>query len=142
MNFISLVFVSSESLHELGILAAISVITASFFTMVVMPHILDMTLEKRMKRKRKTTWSVILDKITRYNFHKNRLLLVFMVIFTVVCWIFIDKVGFESDMMKMNYISDKLARTEENLNRINNYKLNSVYVIAHGRQPSGGFIPQ
>src|SRR4030042_1587006 len=35
-------------------------------------------------------------------------------------------------MMRMNYMSDKLERTEENLNNINSYKLNSVYVIAHG----------
>ncbi len=39
-EFLTLVFVSSESLHELGILAAISVVTAAFFTMVVLPHIL------------------------------------------------------------------------------------------------------
>ena len=131
-EFLSLVFVSSESLHELGILAAISVITASFFTMVVMPHILDLTRGKEDKTEEKNYLERILDKITRYDFHKNRLLLLFMIIFTVVCWIFIDNVGFENDMMKMNYISDKLSQTEENLNRINNYKLNSVYVIAHG----------
>jgi 1-acyl-sn-glycerol-3-phosphate acyltransferase len=131
-EFISLVFVSSESLRELGILAAISVITASFFTMVVMPHILDMTLSKEDETEEKNFLERILDKITRYDFHKNKLLLIFMVIFTAVCWIFVDKVGFESDMMRMNYMSDKLSRTEENLNRINNYKLNSVYVVAHG----------
>jgi uncharacterized protein len=131
-EFLSLVFVSSESLHELGILAAISVITASFFTMVVMPHILDLTRRKEDETEAKNYLERILDKITRYDFHKSSLLLIFMVIFTVVCWMFVDKVGFENDMMKMNYISAKMARTEENLNRINNYKLNSVYVVAHG----------
>ena len=55
-----------------------------------------------------------------------------MVIVTVVCSVFVNKVGFESDMMKMNYISRELSKTEENLNKINNYKLNSVYVVAHG----------
>ena len=35
-------------------------------------------------------------------------------------------------MMKMNYISEELAQTEEKLNRINNLKLNSIYVVAYG----------
>ncbi len=131
-EFISLVFVSSESLHELGILAAISVITASFFTMVVMPHILDITRKEGDETEEKNYLERLLDKITKYEFHKNKRLLLFMIIVTIVCWIFKDKVGFESDMMKMNYMSGEMAKAEENLNRINNYKLNSIYVIAHG----------
>jgi 1-acyl-sn-glycerol-3-phosphate acyltransferase len=131
-EFISLVFVSSESLHELGILAAISVITASFFTMVVMPHILDLTKSQAVDTDEKNYLERVMDRITNYNFHKNRLLLLFMVIFSIVSLIFIKKVGFESDMMKMNYISKELAKTEENLNKINNYKLNSVYLVAYG----------
>jgi 1-acyl-sn-glycerol-3-phosphate acyltransferase len=131
-EFISLVFVSSESLHELGILAAVSVITASFFTMVVIPHVLDVTRKETDATEEKNYLERILDKITNYDFDKNKLLLGFMVIVTIVCWIFKDKVGFETDMMKMNYMSDELAQAEENLNRINSYKLNSVYAIAHG----------
>ena len=52
-EFLSLVFVSSESLHELGMLAAISVISASFFTMVVLPHILDITKSEKDEREEK-----------------------------------------------------------------------------------------
>lgn len=131
-EFISLVFVSSESLHELGILAAISVITASFFTMIVMPHILDITRKKDDATEEKNYLERILDRVTNYEFNRNKRLLLFMVAVTIICWIYKDKVGFESDMMKMNYMSKELAQAEENLNRINNYKLNSVYVIAHG----------
>jgi 1-acyl-sn-glycerol-3-phosphate acyltransferase len=131
-EFLSLVFVSSESLHELGILAAISVLTASFFTMVVMPHILDMTRSEKDETEEKNYLERILDKVTNYDFHKNKLLVLFMVVFTIIAWFFSGNVGFENDMMKMNYISKELARTEEDLDRINNYKLNSIYVIARG----------
>jgi uncharacterized protein len=131
-EFLSLVFVSSESLHELGMLAAISVITASFFTMVVLPHILDITKSEKDETEEKNYLERILDRITNYDFHKNRLLLLFMVIVTIVTSIYVRKVGFESDMMKMNYVSEELSKAEENLNRINNYKLNSVFVVAQG----------
>ena len=131
-EFLSLVFVSSESLHELGMLAAISVISAAFFTMVVIPHILDITKSEKDETEEKNFLEKVLDKITNYSFHKNRLLLLFMVIVSIVTLIFVDKVGFESDMMKMNYVSKELSQAEENLNRINNYKLNSIYVVARG----------
>jgi len=131
-EFISLLFVSSESLHELGMLAAISVITAAFFTMVVLPHILDVTKNVSDETEEKNYLEKVLDRITNYNFHKKKLLLFFMLVYTVVAIFYARRVGFESDMMKMNYMPEELARAEEHLNRINNYKLNSLYVVAYG----------
>jgi uncharacterized protein len=131
-EFLTLVFVSSESLHELGILAAISVVTAAFFTMVVLPHILDATHQESDETEEKNYLELILDKVTRYSFHKNKLLLLFMIIVTLVSLFYFKRVGFETDMMKMNYMSVSLAQAEENLNRINNAKLNSIYVVAYG----------
>jgi 1-acyl-sn-glycerol-3-phosphate acyltransferase len=131
-EFLALVFVSSESLHELGILAAISVITAAFFTMVVLPHLLEATHDEKDETEKKNYLEKVLDKITQYAFHKNKLLLLFMVVFTIIALIYFNRVGFENDMMKMNYMSDELKQTEENLNRINNAKLNSIYVVAYG----------
>jgi uncharacterized protein len=131
-EFLTLVFVSSESLHELGILAAISVITAAFFTMVVLPHILEVTHQETDETEEKNYLELLLDKVTNYNFHTNKLLLLFMVIATLVSLFFFNRVGFETDMMKMNYMSDELKQTEQNLNRINNARLNSIYVVAYG----------
>ncbi len=132
-EFLALLFVSSESLNELGMLAAISVITAAFFTMVVMPHIFDVTKSKSDETEEKNYLERILDRITNYNFHKKHLLLAFMLLYTIVALFYIRKVGFESDMMKMNYVTSELTEAEEHLNRINNYKLNSIYVVAYGK---------
>lgn len=131
-EFLTLVFVSSESLHELGILAAVSVITAAFFTMVVLPHILDATHEAKDETEEKNYLEVVLDKITQYGFDRNKLLLLFMVFYSVIALFYMGRVGFEDDMMKMNYMSDELKKTEDKLNRINNTKLSSVYVVAYG----------
>ncbi|NJK86795.1 MAG: methyltransferase domain-containing protein [Bacteroidales bacterium] len=132
-EFLALVFVGSESLHELGILAAISVITAAFFTMVVMPHILDVSKKSTDETEEKNGLEKILDKITNFNFHRKRGLLFVMLAFSIVAWFFIGKVEFESDMMKMNYMSEDLMKAEENLNKINHYKLNSIYLAAKGK---------
>ncbi|MBN2480145.1 MAG: 1-acyl-sn-glycerol-3-phosphate acyltransferase [Bacteroidales bacterium] len=132
-EFLALLFVSSESLKELGMLAAISIITAAFFTMVVMPHIFDITKSETDETEEKNYLERILDRITNYNFHKNHLLLAFMVVYTLIALFYMKKVGFESDMMKMNYVTPELAEAEEHLNSINSYKMNSIYVVAYGK---------
>lgn len=131
-EFLTLVFVSSESLHELGILAAVSVVTAAFFTMIVLPHLLDMTRRESDETEEKNYLEKILDRITQYSFHRNKRLLLFMGVITAVSLFYFRQVGFETDMMKMNYMSAELQRAEENLNRINNAKLHSIYVVAYG----------
>jgi predicted RND superfamily exporter protein/1-acyl-sn-glycerol-3-phosphate acyltransferase len=131
-EFLTLVFVSSESLHELGILAAVSVVTAAFFTMIVLPHLLDMTRKETDETQEKNYLEKILDRVTQYNFHRNKRLLLFMGVITAVSLFYFRRVDFETDMMKMNYMSAELQRAEENLNRINNAKLHSIYVVAYG----------
>ncbi len=131
-EFLALVFVSSESLKELGILAAISVVTAAFFTMVVLPHILEMSTGKADETEEKNLLEWVLDKITRYAFHKKKLLLAAMVIYSIASLFYLSRVGFESDMMKMNYMSADLRKAESKLDRINNASLNSIYVVSYG----------
>jgi 1-acyl-sn-glycerol-3-phosphate acyltransferase len=132
-EFLTLVFVSSESLHELGILAAISVVTAAFFTLVVMPHILEVTHRSADVAEEKNYLERFLDKVTLYHFHRNKLLLLCMAIVTATSLFFMNRVGFETDMMKMNYMSDQLRAAEEKLNAINNTQLHSLYVVAYGK---------
>src|SRR5258705_11589791 len=42
-------------------------------------------------------------------------------------------VSFESDLQHMNFMTDKLKRSEKDLNKINEYALRSVYLITEGR---------
>jgi 1-acyl-sn-glycerol-3-phosphate acyltransferase len=132
-EFLTLIFVSSESLNELGFLAAISVITAAFFTMVVIPHILDVTRSASDETEMKNILEKVLDKVTNYHFDRNRLLIGFMVLVTLTSVFYIRKVGFETDMMKMSYVTSELNQAEEMLNKINGYKLQSVYLVAYGK---------
>ncbi|MCK4287816.1 MAG: 1-acyl-sn-glycerol-3-phosphate acyltransferase, partial [Bacteroidales bacterium] len=137
--FMCLMFVSSETLHELGLFAALSVITAALFSLIVLPHLLKTPKYKRKQGndfKNKT----FLEKFTSYRFDKNYILISIIVILSIV-FLFTSKyVGFESDMEKMSYVSDKLARAEENLDRINNYKLRSVYLACTGKDLNQALI--
>jgi 1-acyl-sn-glycerol-3-phosphate acyltransferase len=52
---------------------------------------------------------------------------------TVLFAFWAGKVGFESDLQNMNYMSSKLKASEKKLNQINQYALQSVYLVTEGK---------
>ncbi|MBU8893185.1 MAG: MMPL family transporter [Bacteroidales bacterium] len=127
--FLCLLFVSSKALQDLGMFAAISVVVAALFSLIVLPHFLKKKdYEKTIVSQRKS----IIEKITSYPFEKNKYLILVIVAFTIVSMFFSGKTSFDGDMDKMSYLSDELKEAETNLNKIANVTLKSVYLISTG----------
>ena len=129
-EFISLIFVSSALLRELGIFAAISIITSSALTLIILPQIIDKTSKKQILEK--NYLENFLDKITHFEFDKNKPVLIAFTIITFVMILFANKVEFEGDMMKMNYMTEDLKEAEANLKNINNFTQNTAYIVSFG----------
>ncbi|MCD4747436.1 MAG: MMPL family transporter, partial [Bacteroidales bacterium] len=130
--FLCLLFVTSETLHELGLFAAISVITAAFFSLIVLPHLLKIPKIRNIKNN-DGNHKNYLKKFTSYRFDKNHILISIIVILSIV-FVFTSKhISFESDMEKMSYVTDELSQAEKNLDEINNYKLRSIYLACTGK---------
>ncbi len=129
-EFISLIFVSSAILRELGIFAAISIICSSALTLIILPQIIDKT--RKTKLQEKNYLEEFLDRVTRFEFDKNKPILIAFTIITFVMIIFANKVEFEGDMMKMNYMSEDLANAEAHLKSINDFTQNTAYVVSFG----------
>ncbi len=125
--FLCLLAIHSEALQDFGMFAAFSLIGASLFTLLIMPQFFKSEIPITH------TESNFIDKLSSYTFHKNRYLIGFVIIASLTCLYFSRQVEFESDVMKMNYISPKLEQAENNLNRISNVSLKSVYLIASGK---------
>ncbi|MGQ0829132.1 MAG: 1-acyl-sn-glycerol-3-phosphate acyltransferase [Bacteroidota bacterium] len=127
---LSLTCVKSEALQDFGMFAAFSLMGAALFTLILFPHFM---------RHRKNTLPVpahtpnIIEKIAGYTFDKNNYLIAFILIMCIISLFTSRHVSFESDMMKMNYIDEKLARAEQNLNAISNVSLRSVYLVSSGK---------
>ena len=130
-EFISLIFVSSAILRELGIFAAISILTSSALTLIILPQIIDKNRKTHIQEK--NYLENFLDRVTRFNFDKNKPILIAFTIFTFVMIIYANRVGFEGDMMKMNYMSEDLKTAETNLKNINDFTKNTAYVISYGK---------
>ena len=72
-------------------------------------------------------------RIADYHPEKNKWLIAIIFILTIVFAFFVNKVGFDQDMMHMNYMPENLKKTEATLNKINAYSLRSVYLVTDGR---------
>jgi len=123
--FLSLHFINSQALNDLGLFAAIAVISAALFSLIVLPHFLSKTENKEPK-------PGLIDRLAAYDFSKNKILKWFVLILTVVFIFFSGKVNFDADMMKNNYMSDKLEQAEKHLNRITNLSKKTMYLVTPG----------
>lgn len=125
---LSLTFIKSEALNDFGMFAAFSLMGAALFTLTFFPHF--MRRKKNENQKHKPN---IVERISAYPFHKNKFLITFILIISVISIFTAQKVEFESDMMKMNYVPEKLAKAEQNLNSISNESLRNVYLVSSGK---------
>ena len=127
--FLCLLFVSSKALQDLGMFAAISVIVAALFSLIVLPHFLKKKdFDKSINNQKKS----IIEKITSYPYEKNKYLILGIIAFTIVSMFFSGKNSFDGDMDKMSYLSEDLKKAEDNLNKIAKVTLKSVYLISTG----------
>ena len=127
--FFCLYFINSEALIDLGLFVAVSVLSAAFFSLLVLPHFLKNIKLKTNGDIYNNTW---IDRISAYDYTKNKTIIIFIFILSIIFIYKSGNVGFESDMLKINYMSEKLVEAEINLNKISNITQKTVYLVATG----------
>ncbi len=125
--FLCLVFVKSEALNDLGIFAAISVVGASIFALIFIPQVY------RFSEKKSAPSKTLIDKISQIEFHKNKVLISIVVLVFIIGLFLFHKVGFTTDLNTMNYQPEELLAAEADLDRINNNKAKSIYLVSYGK---------
>ncbi|MCH2021698.1 MAG: 1-acyl-sn-glycerol-3-phosphate acyltransferase [Saprospiraceae bacterium] len=123
--FLCLLFMTSEAMRDLGLFAAIAVFSSAFFALVILPHLLP-----SLKNNGLTFKSTLLDKIAIYSFHKNKFLKFFVLAATIIFFFFYNKVDFEDDMNKINFMTEKLKTTDYNLKSMGGEALKSTYIVS------------
>ncbi len=126
--FLCLHYMQSEALQDMGLFAAFSLLGAALCCLIILPPLVKMD-ERKNSIENKITF---LDAITTYPFHKSKVLLFLVFISTIVFAFQYSKVGFETDMTKLSYLSPELKEAENKLDEITNYKLNSVFLVSNG----------
>jgi len=122
--FLCLGFVSSTALRDMGWFAALSIVFAAVFALLILPH-----LVKDNPGKSKLSF---INRISSYDYHRNRYLKWSIVIITILSLFFFRHVTFEEDLEKMSYMTPELKRAEQNLNKISTVSLRTMYVVSVG----------
>ncbi|MNU52766.1 2-acyl-glycerophospho-ethanolamine acyltransferase [compost metagenome] len=124
--FFALRFAHAPLLKDLGTFAAFSLLGASLFTLIFLPHLSPK--EKTLTAPKEN----LIDKLANLRPEGNKWLLALVILLTPVLWIFAKKVQFDGDLMKLNYMSPKLQAAQESLNKDNAFALSSVFLVAEG----------
>ncbi|RYG04783.1 MAG: glycerol acyltransferase, partial [Chitinophagaceae bacterium] len=125
-GFLCLQFVESDMLKDLGLFAAFSLVGASLCSLVFLPQFIG---HSKTKTHHSPTW---IDRIADYRPENNKLVIAGIAVLTIVFGFFVSKVQFEPDMTRMNFMSEKLRASEQQLNKVNAYALQSVYMVTEG----------
>ena len=129
-GFLCLQFVESEMLKDLGLFAAFSLIGASLCSLIFLPHFIAGKKEQAAHTANEFSW---IDKIASLRPEYNKYLVIIILGLTIFFAFWAGKVGFESDLQNMNFMSSRLKESEKKLNQINQYALQSVYLVTEGK---------
>ncbi len=132
--FLSLYFINSEALNDLGLFAGIAIVSAALFSLIVLPHFI------RKRSNDKSEHNNVIDKIASYKFHKNKYLKIFIVVATIILYFTSKYVGFNADMMENNYMSEKTRMAENKLNEVTNLSKKTIYIVSPGKNPDNAIL--
>lgn len=130
-GFLCLQFVQSAMLKDLGLFAALSLVGASLCSLVFLPHLIVSGAEEARTAEPRVSW---IDRIAGWRPEHNKLLVTLIFILTLVFGYTARWVSFEPDMMRMNFMSDRLKKADTSISKINAWSLQSVYLISSGAQ--------
>ncbi len=123
--FLCLLFLKSEALNDLGIFAAISVVVASVFALILIPLLYNVP-------ETETENPTFIDSIASVEFHKKTPLVVLVfILFSAGLFLFTD-VGFTNDLSNLNYQPEEITEKEERVQEIAGRAAKSIYLVSYG----------
>ena len=128
--FLSLVFISSDAMKDLGLFAALLLVGTIFFVLVFLPHLFRKTLFHRQDR---SATRLVFGKVADRRFEQNKFVVLAIVLITIPLYYFSRQTAFESDMSKINYMTPDQRTKLDKLIAQTESGVPSVYCVAEGR---------
>ncbi|OJW85280.1 MAG: hypothetical protein BGO69_06590 [Bacteroidetes bacterium 46-16] len=122
--FLSLSFVHTQILKDLGLFAAGSLTGAALCTLIFLPHFPLGIDHSRQK-------PTVFDAAAKLHPERNKWLVLFIILLTPVMLYFGVHVQFDSDLMHLNYLSPRMQQAQDEVSKANAYALSSVFVVAN-----------
>lgn len=126
--FMGLIFTSSDLLRDFGLFASLALVGTTLFCLIYLPHFLKGQADVKQGRVLR-----IIERINAYSFEKNKWLVGGILIITVICLFTSQKVGFNNDMMSLNYEPRHLKQSEEKLMQLFDSHEKTVLFVSVGK---------
>jgi len=126
ITFLCLFFIKSEALQDLGIFAALSVVSTSVFSLVLIPLLYKTNTQLFVAK------SNVIDKLGTYSYHKNKFLVASIFALLIVSFFTYSKVTFNNDLSALNFMTPELKSAEKKLDHIANISSKSIYLATYG----------
>lgn len=124
--FLCLFIVRSEALNQLGLFAAMAIVITALVVLLVVPFFFSSKPQFNDEHSPRQT---ILDRIALFPFDQKRISLLTIAALSILFFITSKKLGFNSDLNTLNYMSDELKNAETNLRSISSETSSAVYFI-------------
>lgn len=126
--FLGLIFTSSDLLRDFGLFASLALVGTTLFCLIYLPHFLKGQADVKQGRVLR-----IIEKINAYSYEKNKWLVGGILVITVICLFTSQKVGFNNDMMSLNYEPQHLKQSEEKLMQLFDNDEKTVLFVSVGK---------
>ena len=126
--FLGLIFTSSDLLRDFGLFASLALVGTTLFCLIYLPHFLKGQADVKQGRVLR-----IIEKINAYSYEKNKWLVGGILLITVICFYTSQKVGFNNDMMSLNYEPQHLKQSEEKLMQLFDSDEKTVLFVSVGK---------
>lgn len=126
--FFGLTFTTSELLRDFGLFASLALIGTTLFCLIYLPHFL-----KGQADVKQGTVLRFIEKLNAYPYEKNKWLAGGIVVITLISIFTSQKVGFNEDMMSLNYEPQHLKQAEAQLEQLFNAQEKTVLFVSVGK---------
>jgi len=126
--FMGLIFTSSDLLRDFGLFASLALVGTTLFCLIYLPHFLKGQADVKQGRILR-----IIEKINAYSYEKNKWLVGSILIITIICLFTSRKVGFNNDMMTLNYEPPHLKQSEKKLSQLFESDEKTVLLVSVGK---------
>lgn len=126
VDFLCLLFLHSDVLHDLGVFAAVSVLGAGFMALIFIPQAYTPNREVTVRQ------NTLVDGLSRYDASRNRYLLIGCALLVAISVFTFQRVEFDNDLGKLNFHPQHLQDAEQRLQALSNQFGKTLYLVSYG----------
>ena len=124
--FISLMFISSDAMKDLGLFAALLLVGTILFVLIFLPHLLGKHYPGKDRQ-------LAFRSVAEFRPERYSIVMVVIVVLTLFFFYFSRRTSFDTDMRHINYMTQEQKEAFQQLIEESDSNLRTIYCIADGK---------